>query len=91
MVFCTFLINRITRFWNSSDGVISIIWGLVLPVVIGFLALGIEVSMWYTRKNDLQSATDAGAVATARIAQAMTQMNGWLSCWFSRDTRQDRA
>lgn len=65
MVFYAFLINRVTRFWNSSDGVISIIWGLVLPVVIGFLALGIEVSMWYTRKNDLQSATDAGAVATA--------------------------
>lgn len=57
--------NHCRQFWKSSDGAISIIWGLVLPVVVGFLALGVEVSMWYTKKNDLQSATDAGVVATA--------------------------
>ncbi len=38
---------------------------LVLPVLIGFIGLGVEVPVWYSEKGDLQTATDAAAVAAA--------------------------
>ncbi len=49
----------------SHDGSISVLQALMLPMIIGFIGLGVEVPTWYSQKGDLQSATDAAAIAIA--------------------------
>jgi Putative Flp pilus-assembly TadE/G-like len=45
-------------------GTVTVLWAIAMPVVLGFIALGIEVSAWYVAQTDLQAATDAAAIAT---------------------------
>ena len=49
----------------DNSGVIILITALVTPVVIGFVALGVETALWYTQRNSLQAAADAAAIAGA--------------------------
>ena len=47
-----------------QDGGIAIMLAFMVPVIIGFIGLGVEVPTWYSQRGDLQSATDAAAIAT---------------------------
>ena len=55
----------IHRLFTDNSGVVILITALVAPVVIGFVALGVETALWYTQRNSLQAAADAAAIAGA--------------------------
>ncbi|MFN3075908.1 MAG: pilus assembly protein TadG-related protein [Alphaproteobacteria bacterium] len=44
---------------------VAILWALTAPVLLGFLALGVETGLWYTTRSHLQASADAGAMAAA--------------------------
>jgi hypothetical protein len=49
-----------------GDGGYLVIWvALLLPVLIGMAALGVDVGMWYVSANEQQKAADAAALAGA--------------------------
>lgn len=50
---------------RDSRGVIVVMIALMLPVIFGFVGLGIEVSNWYMIKRSIQNSADAGALAGA--------------------------
>ena len=62
---CRFARSRVLRFAAARDGAIAIIMALSLPVVIGFLGLGVEAGLWFHAKRGLQSAADAAALSGA--------------------------
>lgn len=49
------------RLAGDSAGSVAIIFGLLLPCLLGFAALAIEVGYWYSEKNKLQIAADTAA------------------------------
>ena len=79
------------RLADDRGGVIIVMFALMLPILLGFMGLGIEVALWYSNKRDMQGAADAAAIAAAyEIAEGRTsnatarataeaQNNGWSS------------
>ncbi|PHS74865.1 MAG: hypothetical protein COB59_11880 [Rhodospirillaceae bacterium] len=55
----------VCSFAKDTKGVVAIIWGLLIPAIIGFVALGVEVGLWYSQQRDYQTAADAAALAAA--------------------------
>ena len=53
------------RFLTDQTGAIAIMVGLLMPVVIGGLALGAEVGYWYFNQSKLQNSADVAAYAGA--------------------------
>lgn len=51
---------------NSQSGAITLLFASVLAVLLGFLALAIDLSRLYLARNTLQGAADAAALAGAR-------------------------
>ena len=47
------------------DGSVSVPFVLMLPVILGFMGLAIDLSVLYARNTELQHAADAAAVAAA--------------------------
>lgn len=63
----------LTRLADDRGGVIIVMFALMLPVLLGFMGLGIEVALWYSNKRDMQAAADAAAIAGAyEIAEGRT-------------------
>ena len=50
---------------KDEAGVVIIIFALLLPIIIGFVGLGVESSLWFSSRRQLQSAADAAAIAAA--------------------------
>jgi Flp pilus assembly protein TadG len=48
-------------FLRDERGAIAVIFGLLLPALLGFAALAIEVGYWYSEKDKLQIAADSAA------------------------------
>jgi len=67
---------KLRDFSAAQGGAIAIIMALSLPVVIGFLGLGVEVGLWFHAKRGLQSAADAAAISGAyeRLAGGSTNV-----------------
>ncbi len=40
-------------------------FALMLPMLVGFVALGVEVSFWFMQHRDLQSAADSAAIGAS--------------------------
>lgn len=59
------IIRKCRQFYQDQSGVIIMITALSLPVILGFVALGVETAVWYSQRNSLQSAADAAAIAGA--------------------------
>lgn len=57
--------NKLRNLFRKEEGAIAILSGLVFVLVIGFAALAIDASIWYSEKRQLQFAADAGAVGGA--------------------------
>ncbi|MFN3075906.1 MAG: TadE/TadG family type IV pilus assembly protein [Alphaproteobacteria bacterium] len=58
--------GRFRRFFlREESGVVAILWALTVPVLLGFIALGVETSVWYTTRQALQASADAAAMAAA--------------------------
>jgi Flp pilus assembly protein TadG len=57
----------LNRFVRDQRGVSAIIFAIVLPALIGFVGISVEVGLWFARKRSLQAAADAGAMAGALV------------------------
>ncbi len=66
----------LSRFVRDQRGVSAIIFALVLPALIGFVGISVEVGLWFARKRSLQAAADAGAMAGALV---LYQGGTWAS------------
>lgn len=53
------------KFFAQEQGTVAILTGLLFFIVIGFAALAIDSSFWYSDRRKLQFAADAGAVGGA--------------------------
>jgi Flp pilus assembly protein TadG len=54
-----------TRFWRDRTGAVAVAVAVLLPVLIGFAGLGIEVGLWFAVQRQNQSAADAAAISAA--------------------------
>lgn len=50
---------------GDRRGASAILFGLSLPMLIGFVGLSVESSLWYLKKRELQEAADSAAMAGA--------------------------
>ncbi|WP_207461707.1 pilus assembly protein TadG-related protein [Azospirillum sp. SYSU D00513] len=50
---------------RDRRGAVGIMFGLVMPVLIGFVALGTEVGSWYLERREMQTAADMAALGAA--------------------------
>ncbi|MEJ2098669.1 MAG: pilus assembly protein TadG-related protein [Desulfobacterales bacterium] len=62
---------------NDQHGVSAVIIAICLLILVGFVALAIDVGHLYVAKNELQNAADAGALAGAMnlFTEDMTSIN----------------
>ena len=60
-----YLTSLTFRFLYDTRATGAVMVAVILPVLLGFAALGIETGMWYTIKVQNQSAADAGAISAA--------------------------
>jgi len=82
------LIKKVAR---DQRGVIIVMFALLMPIMLGFIGLGVEVGYWFGKSRDLQAAADAAALAgayevyynrssqTKTIADREAGNNGWDS------------
>src|SRR5215470_4410302 len=57
------MITRSLR--TCSAGAVAVMTALVLPVLLGFTSLGVEVGHWYLSQRIMQGAADAAAISAA--------------------------
>lgn len=53
------------RFARDERGVVMLIFAIMLPVVVGGAAFGVETTYWYYKRLALQAAADASAYSAA--------------------------
>jgi Flp pilus assembly protein TadG len=59
--------QRITRaFWKDRQGQVALIFALASPVLFGAVGYGLDISLFYKQKVQLQTAADASALNTVR-------------------------
>jgi hypothetical protein len=59
------VINQLRRLRADERGAVSITMGILMIPLVGFLALGFEVSNWYMITRGMQNAADAATLAAA--------------------------
>ena len=79
------------RFSRDQRGIIIIMFALMLPIIVGFIGLGVEVVYWFSTSRDLQAAADAAALAgsyelaegrassVGTVTNREATSNGWAS------------
>jgi Flp pilus assembly protein TadG len=65
---CSGLKVQAAGFWRNRRGSTAILFALSMPVLIGGLGLGFEVSNWYMTQRGMQNAADAAVLAAASAA-----------------------
>jgi Flp pilus assembly protein TadG len=58
-------LGSLGRLRVCSAGVVGIVTAVVLPVLLGFTSLGVEVGHWYLAQRQMQGAADAAAISAA--------------------------
>ncbi len=53
------------RFRSEERGGMALIIGLTLPILVGMLGIGVDVTNWYLAKRQVQTAVDASAMSGA--------------------------
>jgi len=53
------------RFARDRQGAVALAVAVLLPVLIGFAGIGVEVGMWFAVQRQNQSAADAAAISAA--------------------------
>ena len=56
----------LTRFGRDQAGGVQLVFGLVLPLLLGAVAAAVEYGLLVHRQDQLQNAADTGALAAAR-------------------------
>ena len=59
------VVNRFRRLRADERGAVSVMMGFLLIPLVGFLAMGFEVSNWYLITRGMQNAADAATIAAA--------------------------
>ena len=59
------MLGTIREFWNDQRGIAMILVSIMLPVLVGFALLAIDMSRANGLHNDLQKGADAMALAAA--------------------------
>ncbi len=59
------VVHHLAGLRSDQRGTVAIMMGVLLPVIVGGLGLGFEVSNWYLRTRSMQNAADAAALAAA--------------------------
>jgi Flp pilus assembly protein TadG len=57
--------GKLALFLRDTGGAIAVVAALAMPVIIGFVGVGVEVGLWFHTKRGLQSAADAAALSGA--------------------------
>jgi Flp pilus assembly protein TadG len=65
-----------TRFWRDRRGVVGVVVAMLLPVLVGFAGIGVEVGLWFAIQRQNQSAADAAAISAALEYAAQIEKNG---------------
>src|SRR5258707_9726648 len=55
----------ISRIRTCSAGAVAVVTAIVLPLLLGFGSLGVEVGHWYLSERQMQGAADAAAISAA--------------------------
>ena len=77
-VSCRSALPRVLRrLCGSERGNISIITAFAMPVLLGFGALAVDVSVWLKAKNSVQGAADAAVVSLAAAVKAGDSPTRW--------------
>lgn len=92
--------NKVGGVLRDKSGGVAVIFALMLPVIVGMLALGVEVGMWYKLQGSMQAVADAAAMAGDRelangggltavtnAATVAAQLNGCTAnanCWINQ-------
>ena len=58
---------------KCTAGIVGVVTALVLPVLLGFVSLGVEVGHWYLSVRQMQGAADAAAISAG--AEYVAQYN----------------
>jgi Flp pilus assembly protein TadG len=68
---------RLFSYLNNQQGVSAVIIAICIVMLVGFVALAIDVGHLYVARNELQNAADAGALAGAHnlFNENMTSVN----------------
>ena len=57
--------SAVVELRTSKRGNITVMMAFLLPILVGVLGLGFEISIWYQRSHAMQNAADAAAIAAA--------------------------
>ena len=65
---CTdrWLNSKLTKFTKSANGTIAIMFSIAMPVIFLIAGFSVDYGLAVIQKERLQSAVDAGALATAK-------------------------
>lgn len=61
----TSVVSQLRRLRKDERGAVGVVMGFLLIPLVGFLALGFEVSNWYMITRGMQNAADAATIAAA--------------------------
>jgi Flp pilus assembly protein TadG len=61
----TALLQHAVKLRSDRNGSVAVMMGALLPVLVGTIGLGFEVSNWYRVNRSMQNAADAAAIAAA--------------------------
>ncbi len=78
------------RYRKKQDGAVAIIVVILLPLLIGFAALSVDVSYGFMIKNELQNAADSTALAGAGCLYARadcSNLSAAVPDWSSASTK----
>lgn len=56
------IIRKMYHFRSNADGGVAILFAILLPVMLGFLALAMDTGVWYSNQRNMQSTADLAAI-----------------------------
>ncbi len=57
--------KALSKLLRSRSGAVGLVTAFVLPVLLGFTSVGVEVGHWYLVQRQMQGAADAAAISAA--------------------------
>ena len=57
--------RSLAHFLRDKSGVSAVLIALMMPVLVGFVGLGIDAGMWYSRTREMQTVADSAAISAA--------------------------
>jgi hypothetical protein len=64
------IVHGLVRLRSDQRGTVAVMMGLLLPVLLGGLGLGFEISNWYLNSRWMLNAADSAAIAAASNAKS---------------------